>query len=108
MRFTINGIDWTIEFVNSRHPKLMRDNSIYALAVTDNNDKCIYINNRLYGPMLEKVLNHEMVHVFSFSYSLIIPVETEELIADFLATYGKDIFRVADDILFRFAGVLYG
>lgn len=101
----VNNIWWRILFVNPNSEKLMRSDSSYALAVTDSNDRCIYINDLVTGSKFDKVICHELCHVYSFSYSLDMPIQTEELIADFLATYGRDIFAVADDILTRFAEV---
>ena len=78
---------------------LRRSDNTITLGVTDNNDRTVYINDRLSYGMLDKVLCHELCHVFSFSYGLHIPIETEEMIADFLSTYGRDVIAVADDIL---------
>jgi len=103
--FEINGKWWSLHFVGSNSNLLKRSNGTITLAVTDANTSTVYVNNRLSGAMLEKVICHELVHCFSFSYFLNIPIETEELIADFLATYGRDVFSVADEILGRFARV---
>lgn len=96
--FTINGIVWNMRFVKPNSPMLQRSDGTYTLGVTDGNMYTVYINNRLHGHMLDKVICHELTHCFSFAYNLDIPIETEEIIADFLATYGRDIFSVADDI----------
>ena len=53
--------------------------------------------------MLTKVLTHEICHAFCFSYGILLDMDTEEIIADFLATYGRDVIELADDILGRFA-----
>lgn len=78
---------------------LRRSDNTITFGVTDNNDRTVYINDRLSYDMFDKVLCHELCHVFSFAYNLHIPIETEEMIADFLSTYGRDVIAVADDIL---------
>lgn len=103
--FEVNGIWWNLSLVEPYSGNLKRSDNTFTLGVTDNNNKTVYIDNHLYGAMLDKVICHELCHVFSFSYNLNIPIETEEIIADFLATYGRDVFIVADDILQRFVMV---
>lgn len=78
---------------------LRRSDGTITLGVTDNNDRAVYMNNRLSYDMFDRVICHELCHVFSFAYNLHIPIETEEMIADFLSTYGRDVIAVADDIL---------
>lgn len=97
--FRVNGINWNLSLVSPTDTILMRSDKVFTLGVTDNNLKTVFINNRLKGRMLDKVICHELVHVFSFSYELDIPIDTEEIIADFLATYGRDVFDVADALI---------
>ena len=97
--FQVNGLNWRISLVEPHSHMLRRSDNTITLGVTDNNDKTVYMNNRLSYSMFDKVLCHELCHVFSFSYDLHIPIETEEMIADFLSTYGRDVIAVADDIL---------
>lgn len=99
MEFYINCEKWHIFCIEPTSEHLMRSDNVYTLGVTDNNLKTIFVNNRLRGRMLDKVVCHELVHVFSFSHDLNIPIDTEEIIADFLATYGRNIFTVADELL---------
>lgn len=103
--FQVGGENWNLSLVEPYNTNLMRSDGVYTLGVTDNNQKTVFINNRLRGRMLEKVICHELVHVFCFENELNLPIETEELIADFLATYGREVFEVADDILRRFVRV---
>ena len=105
MIFTVHGVDWKLSLEHPNSKMLMRSDNTYTLGVTDNNTKTVYMNERLSSAMFDKVLCHELVHVFSFSNNLLIPIETEEIIADFLSTYGRDVFDVADDIMSRFIRV---
>lgn len=97
--FQVNGLNWDISLVEPHSPMLRRSDNTITLGVTDNNNRTVYMNNRLSYDMFDKVLCHELCHVFSFAYNLHIPIETEEMIADFLSTYGRDVIAVADGIL---------
>ena len=105
MNFVVNGIEWNLILVEPYSDNLKRSDNTITLGVTDNNAKTIYINNRLSDAMFDKVLCHELCHVASFSYNLHIDIQTEEIIADFLSTYGREIFDIADDLLRRFMRV---
>lgn len=97
--FQVNGLNWRISLVEPHSDMLKRSDGTITLGVTDNNDRTVYMNNRLSYDMFDKILCHELCHVFSFSYGLHIPIEIEEMIADFLSTYGRDVIDVADNIL---------
>ena len=103
--FVVNGIEWNLSLVGPYNDNLKRSDNTIALGVTDNNTKTIYINNRVSDAMFYKILCHELCHVSSFSYNLHIDIQTEEIIADFLSTYGREIFYIADDLLRRFMRV---
>ena len=105
MIFTVNGVDWWLCYVRPNDEHLKRSNGTYTLGVTDNNDKTVYVATGLSDRLHDKVLCHEIVHAFCFSYGTDFDIYTEELIADFLATYGREVFNVADNILKRFLNV---
>ncbi len=97
--FQVNGQTWIIEPVGASNDHLRRSDGSITVAVADNNDKTIYISDLLNGKFLECVICHELVHVFSFENNLSIPIETEEIIANFMSLYGRDIIYIADDIM---------
>lgn len=99
MTFAVNGENWKIIFVNSKSNYLKRSDGSRTIGVSDNNVKTVFISNNLSDAMTDKVLCHELVHVFSFSHNLSIPIETEEIIADFFSLYGRDIIYLADNLL---------
>lgn len=104
--FIVNGIEWNLSLIEPYSDNLKRSDNTITLGVTDNNTKTIYINNKLSDAMFDKVLCHELVHVFSFENNLSIPIETEEIIANFMSLYGRDIIYLADDIMSSLARII--
>lgn len=97
--FQVNGQTWLIRFVSPSSGRLRRSDGSRTVAVTDNNDKTIYIADTASGKFLDKIICHELTHVYSFENNLVIPIETEEIIADFMSRYGRDIIYLADNIM---------
>ena len=97
--FTVNGIAWDLSLVEPYSGNLKRSDNTITLGVTDNNAKTIYINNRLSDDMFDKVLCHELVHVYSFENDCDIDIQTEEIIANFMSLFGRDIIYLLDDLV---------
>lgn len=97
--FVCNGKTWNLAFVEPYSHMLMRSDGSKTVGVTDNNTKTVYLSNLLRGKFLDKVLCHELVHVASFSYNCSIDIETEEIIADFMSLYGREVIYLADDLM---------
>lgn len=95
----INGINWEIMYVNPRSENLQRSNKTYTLGATDLVEQIIYINNTIKGSLLERVISHELVHALCLSYNLVFDVETEEILADFVARYGREVIFYTDFLL---------
>ena len=87
----VNGVRWRILVVPSSHPFLLKKNTIHALGCCDNNTKTIYINSALSEQQKRKVLCHEIVHAFMYSYHVRLGYSEEEKIADIISTYGHSI-----------------
>ena len=86
-------------FVNPGNNNLKRSDGSITLGMTDNNVKTVFINNRLNDYMTDKVLCHEITHIFAFEYNYYIPIETEEVVADFMSLYGRKIIYLLDDLV---------
>lgn len=99
MVFTVNNQEWQLKFVNPNSNELMRSDGSITLGMTDNNVKTVYINNKLNNYMTDKVLAHELTHVFAFEFDYFIPIQTEEIVADFMSLYGRDIVYLLDDLV---------
>lgn len=102
MVFKINGNVWQVCFVKPGDPQLQRSDGTYTFGVTDNNLKTVFICSNLSDQMIDKVLCHELTHVHAMEYHYSIPIETEEIVADFISLYGRSIITIADDLLSNF------
>lgn len=58
----------------------------------------ICLSDKLHGGMLRRVLIHEVTHSAMASYGIEMSIEQEELFCDLVATYGDEIFEVADSL----------
>lgn len=99
MEFIVNNHIWQLVFVNPSNINLMRSNNTYTLGMTDNNIKTVFINNRLNDYMTDKVLCHELTHVFAFEFDYYMDIDTEEIVADFMSLYGRNIINLLDDLI---------
>lgn len=96
-------------FVNQRSEMLVDRTGTLTVATTDPETRTIYLSNTLEGDFLNRVLIHELAHCVMISYDLLSSIhkmvypeywiEAEELVCDFIANYGFEIFSKAYDIL---------
>ncbi len=96
--FLINSVYWKVAFVPSDFPLLRRLNGEYTIGACDNLTRTIYLNENLQGPLLKKVLCHQIVHAAMFSYNVDLSIEQEELVADLISTYGDEIIYITNKI----------
>lgn len=99
MYFTVNGTKWNLEFVKPSSHHLQRSDGTWTIGVSNNHIKSVFIANNLSEYMTDKVICHELCHVYSFENHLDIPIQTEEIIADFMSKFGRDIIYLADNIM---------
>lgn len=99
MVFKVNNHDWKLKPVPANSELLKNSLGLYTLGVCDNNLKTIFIADNLPEHRFSKVLCHELVHTFSFENDCSYDIQTEEIIADFLSLFGRDIIYLADDIM---------
>lgn len=108
-RFTMNGYEWQVRFVDPGDPTLVDRTGEMRVATTDPDEMCVYVSADLSGEFLCRVLVHELGHAALFSFGLledirrmVLPaywVEAEEWVCNFIADYGMTIFDSARDIL---------
>lgn len=94
----INNICWEIVFTNDCD-NLRRNDGSLTIGITDGLDCKIYIFNKLKGPLLKKVLIHELTHAYMFSYNYYLTLDEEEFVCSFIDTYGEEILNNTDYIL---------
>lgn len=94
----INGERWRVQVVPPAHPMLSYKSGPPAIGCCDKGTKTIYISNIVSKPMLKKVLRHEMVHAFMYSYNVSMSDEVEELVADIFTEYGDKIINFTNII----------
>ena len=99
MKFTVNNQEWNLVFVKPNSKDLMRSDGTITIGMTDNNTKTVYINKKLKGYMADKVICHELTHVFAFEFDYYMDIKTEEIVADFMSLYGRDIVYLLDDLV---------
>ena len=99
MTFIVNNQEWKLVFVKPNSKELMRSDGSITLGMTDNNVKTVFVNNRLNDYMTDKVICHELTHVFAFEFDYYMDIETEEIVADFMSLYGRNIILLLDDLI---------
>lgn len=96
--FTVNNLEWNISLVEPHSPMLRRSDGGYTVGMCDRTERTIYVSSALQGEFLRKVLIHEVCHSAMMSYGIIMSIEQEELFCDLIATYGDEIFEIADRV----------
>lgn len=97
--FNCNGIVWEIYFVNAGSRYLIRNDGSKTIGMTNGLTHTIYIANNLKGRLLETVLAHELCHAVIFSYDIELDAELEEWVAQFVATYGREVVEILESLL---------
>lgn len=105
----MNGIWWSIKFVNPTNPILIDRTGNMTIACTDPVTKRVFISNNVKGELYYKVLLHELGHCAMVSYNLLNEIhmmvkpeywiEMEEFICNFIAVYGLKISTTANNIV---------
>ncbi len=97
--FEINGIAWDIVFVNPYSDKLRRSDGSITHAVTDWNDRSVYVSTLPRGAFLRKIICHELCHCFCFSFDMHMDIAEEERLADWISRFGEDLIYLLDDLM---------
>ncbi len=102
--FVINNEWWEAVLVPPLHPMLQKPDGEFTYGCCDSYTHTIYINNEIYGDFLKKVLCHELTHAAMVSYDVILSEEQEEVIADLIATYGREIIEMTNLLFSQIKG----
>lgn len=94
--FIINGEVWRVKLVPAGHPSLHRPDGSVTVGCCDDSRKTIFIDENIRGRFFIEVLGHEVTHAAMFSYNVVLDYEEEELIANIVSKYGKEIINITD------------
>ena len=99
VKFKVNNQEWELVLVKPNSKELVRSNGTITIGMTDNNQKKVFINNRLSDYMFDKCLAHELCHVYAFSFDYFMDIETEDIVDDFFSLFGRSIVYQLDDLI---------
>lgn len=98
MTFVINGEVWRVKLVPAGHPTICRPDGSVSVGCCDDRSKTIYMDRTLHGKFFLEVLAHEITHAAMFSYNINMNYEQEELVANMIAKYGREVLSIADSV----------
>ena len=91
MKIKINNTNYRIKIVEEDDKQLKMEDGYYHFGVCDMKYKIIYLMKGLPEGTLDYVIRHELVHAYLDSYGFLQVGYTDEIIADFIATYVESI-----------------
>lgn len=95
----INGHNWSVYLVQEQDPRLRRPDGLLTLGATNVKLRQICISEGLTREITAQVLRHELTHAFINEYGVKFGPKTEEKVADFIATFAPEIFKISEEIL---------
>lgn len=99
--FRVKNELWNLKFVPYKSHYLRRSDGSYTIGMTNDNTKTVYVCDNLSDEMTEKVLCHEICHCICFSYDIVMPIDEEERLCQFVSEHGREVFAILDMILYR-------
>lgn len=99
--FQVNQQKWDVRIVHPTHFKLRRSDGSFSIGVCDDNDKVIYMSGAINGILFREVLCHEITHAVLFSYNISLSYNQEEIVANVLAKYGKEIVNITNKVYYK-------
>lgn len=94
----INNYEYKVCIVGPNNDKLMMPDGKYHCGVTHYIENEIYIANNLPSETFINVLIHELTHAYIDSYGMSQVEWTEEIVADFVGTYLRNILETLGEI----------
>lgn len=98
MYFIVNGSIWQIKNVGRFDNNLMRLDGSFALGICDNNQNTIFICNSVSDEKYIHIMTHEICHAYCFEYGVVLDTDTEEMLCNFVADYGRNIIDTVDKL----------
>lgn len=97
-RTKIGYYDYIIKVVPKDNENLVMDDGEIHSGVTDFLTKVIYIRNDLLNDSFEYTIRHEITHAVTDSFGFLQVEWNDEILADFVAIYGKEIDKLAEEL----------
>jgi hypothetical protein len=82
--FVINGELWRVIRVPAGDPSLIDRTGTPKIAVTDSNDRTVYVREDLMPPLLDRVMLHEVAHAITVSWGLLPQVRSDAMRGDII------------------------
>lgn len=99
-KITINGMKWSVFFVDKTHEELVGDDGEQAAyGITYGRECEIYIDEGLPKDHMRQIVTHELIHALAFAYRESIEGESEEKVCDFMASHFDELKRLRKELL---------
>lgn len=98
MKFTVNGYEWEITFVNGNEPKMNADGKL-QFGLTEFIEQKISIRDDLSDRATRTTVIHELGHCFLFAYGIDSGIYDEEAMCNFLGNYADAIVDLTNKFL---------
>ena len=97
--FVINDLNWKLHFIDQDHAALCsedRDEVIFGRTAFRTLE--VFLDSSLDYVQFRRTVEHELTHVFAYSYAVKLELADEEQIADFNGTYIDSIYHLTERI----------
>ena len=98
MILEINNWKYEIYVVEEDDDVLQMDDGYYHSGVTDMKEQRIYLQKGLNEQQMWYTVVHELTHAYLQAYGLLQVEYTDEVIADIMGIYGKNILKDAEKL----------
>ena len=99
MILEINNWKYEIYVVEDNDEILQMDDGYYHSGVTDMKEQRIYLQKGLNEQQMWYTVVHELTHAYLQAYGLLQVEYTDEVIADIMGVYGKNILKDAEKLV---------
>lgn len=99
MILEINNWKYEIYVVNEDDDVLQMDDGYYHSGVTDMKEQRIYLQKGLNEQQMWYTVVHELTHAYLQAYGFLQVEYTDEVIADIMGAYGKNILKDAEKVV---------
>ena len=99
MKIIINKWEYEISAVKEDDKILLMDDNYYHSGITDLKDQKIYIQEGLNSQQLWYTVVHELTHAYLQAYGMLQINYNDEIVADIMGIYGKDIIETAEYVI---------